>query len=70
MLPTRLREVRDKLAAKAYSARTVAEDQLLEELQEIDKVLPASMRKSANDSVFSETRMTSPPSDRCNCCGR
>ena len=32
MLPTRLCEVRDKLAAKAYSGRTVAEDQLLEEL--------------------------------------
>jgi hypothetical protein len=71
MLPPKLSEVKAKLLTKGYSARSTDEDTLLAELEIIDKAFESTNEghKLAKDS-FSETRMTSPPSGRCSCCGR
>ena len=68
MLPEKLAEVRNKLKAKDYYKRTSDEDKLLDELNEVDRLMGKDVvSKSAS---FSETRMTSPPSGRCSCWGR
>lgn len=67
-LPTTLRAFRDRLDAVGYSARTVYQDKLLEELNRLDGMI---MQKSIEESTFaSQTRMTSPDSGSCPCCGR
>lgn len=72
MLPPRLAELKAALIAKGYNARRKGEDELLAELEAIDKQFESSqeMRKIANDAAFTETRMTSPPAGQCPCCGR
>ncbi len=73
MLPKNLSEIRQKLERKSYTDRTSGEDELLEELQELDKILEAggaAIRKTAGDRFFQETRIVGGPSGVCKCCGR
>lgn len=74
MLPKKLAEVKAKLLSKSYSQRTTDEDQLLAELEALDKALEPSgdaVRKVASESItFADSRMTTAPSGRCSCCGR
>lgn len=67
MLPPMLAEIKENLAAKPFAKRTNREDELLAELQELDRLLTDStLRKS---SKFSESRIVSGPSGTCSCCG-
>jgi hypothetical protein len=68
MLPPALAEMKKRLEAKGYSNRTAFEDSVLEELDVLDKDL--SVRKSVDDTRFSEPRITAGPSGSCPCCGR
>ncbi len=64
MLPPALRQLKRTLEAKGYNQRTTGEDQVLAELEALDRVT-----KSTDIGEFSE-RITAGPSGSCPCCGR
>ena len=66
-LTPELTRLKDKLVAKGYNLRTVAQDRMLAELEALDKVV---LQKSLEESTFASTRMTSPDDGRCSCCGK
>jgi hypothetical protein len=67
-LTPELSKLKAKLEELGYAKRTTGQDQMLAELDAIDRTL---LRKSLDESTFaSVTRMTSPGDGRCNCCGR
>ena len=67
MLPPRLKQIKDRLDSKAYSDRNRAEDELLIELNALDK------SPELRDFLINEgkvMKMTSGPTGVCACCGR
>ena len=68
MLPLRLQEVKDRLKEKGYSKRSKAEEDLLEEIEAMEKYFSQELTK------FSESirgaKLTSGPRGNCPCCGR
>ena len=64
MLPRQLKAVKDRLQEKGYAKRTRLEDQLLEELEFLDKSLnEVQLRELSYKTVGG-------PPDSCPCCGR
>jgi hypothetical protein len=68
VLPTKLSEIKQKLTAKGFTARSTDEDALLDELTKLDAMLDEPIVKKS--SVFNDSRMTTGPSNRCSCCGK
>jgi len=72
MLPKKLAEIKARLIAKTYANRSTGEDELLAELEALDQSFQTNQdtQKLAKALTFQESRMTSPPSGRCSCCGQ
>jgi hypothetical protein len=68
MLPPALAQLKKALEQKGHARRTTGEDQLLEELDTLDR--DPEFKKSLDPRKFHETRSTSGPSNACPCCGR
>jgi hypothetical protein len=67
MLPPRLEAIKDRIAAKPLSTRSIEERELLAELNTIDN--SANLQKSLKES-FKELRSFAPTGGVCACCGR
>jgi hypothetical protein len=70
VLPNKLKEVKSKLEAKGYASRSRDEDDLLAELEEIDKLLDSNREIVKKGSFVHDSRMTTGPTNRCSCCGK
>jgi hypothetical protein len=69
MLPPILDQIRQRLVAKGYSSRTAAEDQLLEELEILDK--DPQVDFSVKSKQFrAAPQVVAGPGGVCSCCGR
>lgn len=73
MLPPVLKQMKDRLEAKAYSARSTYEDELLEDLKEVDNAtdqVQASNQKAMAGIQKRASSRTGPILGACPTCGR
>lgn len=75
MLPPALRHLRDALRSKGYSARSVFEDRLLDELNEVDSTVDRAKATKTDLTEGLEKRSHSPGvlgpvPGSCTICGR
>jgi hypothetical protein len=69
MLPTRLKAIKDALDTKGYDKRSTAEDELLAELNEVEKNLPQSIVENLRTKGASAP-YSGPSPTGCPTCGR
>lgn len=68
MLPAQLKGVKDRLEAKSSLRRTTSEDELLRELNFLDRELTQSKLVEAQRTHA--IKMVGGSPDSCSCCGR
>jgi hypothetical protein len=73
MLPLHLAGIKRRLEEIGYTKRTTKQDEMLAELEKIDKLLESDSVINESRTVLGkafETRMTGPTLDTCPSCGR